>query len=232
MVLLTSEIVRAPAVASKLLNADSRTPEWSSTQLAVSRILDVMIATLLLILSLPLMLIVAVLVSVTSKGPVLYLQQRVGAGGVHFTMRKFRTMRVGTDLEIQTDPEQWKAFSNAAFKLPADDPRITQVGRWLRKLSLDELPQLLDVLRGSMSLVGIRPLVPRELAARPDDYQALYCLRRPGITGRWQVNGRSLIDDAGRLECDREYIATWSVWNDFRLLIRTPLAVLQVHQAR
>ena len=145
-------------------------------------------------------------------------------------MRKFRTMRVGTDAEILADPVQRESFEADAFKLPADDPRITRVGRWLRKSSLDELPQLWNVLGGSMSMVGIRPIEPAQLAMRRGDYQELYRRRRPGITGLWQVDGRSSVDDDGRVEFDREYITGWSVWRDVVLLVRTPLAVLHLNR--
>lgn len=208
-----------------------RTRPWSRIELAASRVLDLVIASLLLVVALPLMFAIALLVRSTSSGPVLYTHQRVGAGGVPFQMRKFRTMVVGTDREIQANPEQWAAFAANAFKLTADDPRITRVGRFLRKTSLDELPQLLDVIAGSMSLVGIRPVEPAQLATRSPDYQAMYRLRRPGITGLWQVEGRSSVDDAGRLRLDSEYMANWSVGLDLRLLMRTPFAVFHLHLA-
>jgi lipopolysaccharide/colanic/teichoic acid biosynthesis glycosyltransferase len=207
------------------------TPAWSGTELALSRGFDVVLAVGMTIVALPLILLISLLVKVTSRGPVLFKHQRVGVGGVSFQMQKFRTMRVGTDLEIQADPEQWEAFMAGGFKLAADDPRITRVGRWLRRSSLDELPQLFDVLGGSMGLVGIRPIEPAQLATRPADYRTLYCLRRPGITGLWQVSGRSSVDDDDRLRFDREYIANWSAWKDMWLLVRTPLAVLRLGRA-
>ena len=139
--------------------------------------------------------------------------------------------RVGTHEEILGDATSRAAYESNGWKLDRDDPRITRIGRWLRRTSLDELPQLLNVLAGDMSLVGVRPLLVDELARRPVYDQELYSSMRPGMTGLWQVGGRSTLDDVDRLELDRSYIECWSLRGDVALLARTPVAVLQVSQA-
>ncbi len=232
----STSIVSAPMQAQSAsmppaaADVDEVSVHWSSVESVVSRMLDLVAALTLAVVAFPVVLVVAVLVKGASRGPVLYEQERVGAGGVPFTMYKFRTMRVGTDVEIRSDPQQWAAFEAGAFKLPADDPRITRVGRWLRASSLDELPQLLNVLEGNMSAVGIRPVEPEQLRTRPADYRAVYGSRRPGITGLWQVEGRSSGDEERRLEFDRRYVDNWSIRGDLALLARTPLAVLRVRR--
>ncbi len=195
------------------------------------REIDVFVGFLTLVVLSPLIVVAAVAVKVTSAGPVLYRQQRVGRGGKRFEVVKFRTMRVGTHEEVLADPTSRAAYESNGWKLERDDPRITRVGRWLRKSSLDELPQLLNVLVGDMSLVGVRPLLAEELERRPAYDQQLYSSMRPGMTGLWQVEGRSALDDVDRLELDRSYVERWSLLGDVVLLARTPVAVLQVSQA-
>jgi lipopolysaccharide/colanic/teichoic acid biosynthesis glycosyltransferase len=197
----------------------------------VKRVIDVLVGTVTLVVLSPLIVVAAVCVKLTSPGPVFYRQQRVGRGGVRFEVVKFRTMRVGTHEELLADPTSRAAYESNGWKIARDDPRITRVGRWLRKTSLDELPQLLNVLAGDMSLVGVRPLLADELEQRPTYDQQLYASMRPGMTGRWQVEGRSALDDLDRLELDRSYVERWSLWGDVVLLVRTPAAVLNVSQA-
>jgi lipopolysaccharide/colanic/teichoic acid biosynthesis glycosyltransferase len=198
---------------------------------AAKRLIDVTVGMLALVVSSPLIVVVAIYVAATSAGPVFYRQQRVGRGGTLFEVVKFRTMRVGTHEEILADPLTRAAYESNGWKLDRDDPRITRVGRWLRRTSLDELPQLLNVLAGDMSLVGVRPILAEELAQRPIYDQQLYSSMRPGMTGLWQVGGRSTLDDVDRFELDRRYVECWSLWGDVVLLARTPAAVLQVAQA-
>lgn len=208
-------------------------PEFAAVRRgsARKRALDLVGASLTLPFALPAALLIAALIKCTSRGPVLFAHERVGQDGRTFVLIKFRSMRDGTDREVLRCQSQRHHYASNDFKLPRDDHRITRVGKVLRATSLDELPQLLNVLRGEMSLVGIRPLLSDELAIRPAYDQACYRLMRPGMTGLWQVTGRSTVGDTDRHALDREYVETWSVWNDVKLLIRTPFAVLRFHHA-
>lgn len=172
--------------------------------------------------------VIAALVGSTSRGPVLYRQKRVGVDGGEFELIKFRTMLVGTHDEVMRHRQQQLEYVENDFKLPADDPRITCVGRVLRKLSIDEIPQFLNVLRGEMSLVGIRPVERAQLEMRTAADQVRYASMRPGLTGLWQIEGRSHIVPRDRLVLDRTYVEQWSNWLDLRILLRTPLAVLHI----
>ena len=192
----------------------------------LSRALDIAIGLASLILCAPVMVVIAVLIRVTSRGPVIFRQSRVGLGAQSFEMLKFRTMANGTHAEVLNDPELRLLYELNDFKLPSDDPRITRVGRFLRRTSLDELPQLVNVLKGEMGLVGVRPLLPNELQIRSGHDRELYAHHRPGLTGLWQVAGRSTVGDTDRIELDRRYLEDWSVRSNFKILLRTPWAVL------
>jgi lipopolysaccharide/colanic/teichoic acid biosynthesis glycosyltransferase len=187
------------------------------------------------IASLPLVgvvgLVIAGLVAATSRGPVFFHQERVGLGGRRFRMVKFRTMLVDAEERLRRDPALWNDYVRNDFKLPdGRDPRVTAVGWFLRRSSLDELPQLLNVLRGEMSLVGPRPIVPEEVEKYGTDEDA-YTAVKPGITGWWQVNGRSGVGYPERVDLDREYASTWTFWLDVQILLRTPLTVLRARGA-
>jgi exopolysaccharide production protein ExoY len=175
--------------------------------------------------------VVTLLVATTSRGPILFSQERVGLGGQRFKMYKFRTMRPDAEGHLQQDTAMWDEYVRNGYKIPAElDRRITKVGRFLRRSSLDELPQVLNVILGTMSLVGPRPIVPREL----DNYGAhrgAYLSVRPGITGAWQVNGRSDVTYPQRVEYDREYIESWTLGRDLSILVRTPKAVITARGA-
>jgi lipopolysaccharide/colanic/teichoic acid biosynthesis glycosyltransferase len=187
----------------------------------------------------PLFVAVALAVKLTSRGPVLFRQQRIGRAGRPFTMLKFRTMHVGLDERIHR--EYVEAFiqhgqaatsgTGTVFKL-VNDPRITSVGGFLRKSSLDELPQFLNVLSGEMSLVGPRPPVAYEVARYKSWHRRRVLEAKPGMTGLWQVTGRSrtTFDDMVRL--DLRYVATSSLWTDVKILLATPRAVLSGSGAR
>jgi lipopolysaccharide/colanic/teichoic acid biosynthesis glycosyltransferase len=176
-------------------------------------------------------LIIATLVAATSRGPVFFVQERVGLGGRSFRMVKFRTMLVDAEERLRQDPTLWDDYVRNDYKLPnGRDPRVTAVGRFLRRSSLDELPQLINVLRGQMSLVGPRPIVPEEVEKYGTDPEA-YTTVRPGITGWWQVNGRSGVGYPERVDLDREYAASWTFWLDVQILLRTPLTVLRARGA-
>jgi lipopolysaccharide/colanic/teichoic acid biosynthesis glycosyltransferase len=192
----------------------------------LSRVLDIAVGLPLLIVCAPLMLVIAVLVKATSRGPVIFRQSRVGLGAESFEVLKFRTMANGTHAEVLDDPELRRLYEANDFKLPSDDPRITRVGRFLRRTSLDELPQLVNVLRGQMSLVGVRPIEYEQLALRSPYDQALYHHHKPALTGLWQVEGRSAYRDSHRVDLDRRCLEQWSVRSNLKILLRTPKAVL------
>lgn len=202
------------------------------TEVALKRAIDLVGATVLLVVCGPLLLVVPLVVRLSSRGPALFRQPRVGLGGVTFEVLKFRTMHEGTHESVMADEADRRAYEENGWKLLPDDPHITSIGRWLRKTSIDELPQLWNVLRGDMSLVGVRPLLEDELARRPPYDRDLYRRMRPGITGRWQVEGRSTLPEVDRVEMDRSYVERWSLRTDLVLLARTPAAVLKVHHAR
>jgi lipopolysaccharide/colanic/teichoic acid biosynthesis glycosyltransferase len=192
-------------------------------QLAVKRALDIVMSTLAIVVLTPLLLAVALLVMVTSPGPVFYVHPRVGRGGKPFRMVKFRSMYRNAHDRREEHLGQ-NMHQGPIFKI-RDDPRITPVGRAMRKLSIDELPQFFNVLMGHMSLVGPRPALPEEFL----DYterERERLLVKPGVTCIWQVSGRSDIDFHTWIDMDLEYIETWSLLLDLKLLVRTVPAVL------
>jgi lipopolysaccharide/colanic/teichoic acid biosynthesis glycosyltransferase len=188
------------------------------------RALDLAGATLLLCLSLPLWPFILLAIKLGDRGPAFYRFCVVGQDGRLFHALKFRTMVPGADERLQGDPELWQAFRQA-YKLQTD-PRITRVGRWLRRWSLDELPQCLNVLRGEMSLVGPRPFAPYE-AERFGPRLAERLTARPGMTGLWQVSGRHELTYDERVQLDMDYIEHRSLALDLRILLRTLPAVVQ-----
>jgi exopolysaccharide biosynthesis polyprenyl glycosylphosphotransferase len=197
-------------------------PPW---QLALKRLLDVVVSAALLVVLSPLFLLIALAIKLDSKGPVLYRWKVVGQGGRPFTGYKFRTMVVNAD-RLKEQLLAQNEMKGPVFKLKAD-PRVTGVGRILRKFSLDELPQLWSVFKGDMSLVGPRPPLQGEYA-QFTEYQKQKLAVKPGITCLWQISGRNEIrnfDDWVRL--DLEYIQTWSLWLDFKILLLTIPAVVR-----
>lgn len=205
-----------PAVVQGLLGA---TPG----QVLAKRIVDVVGALAMLVLAAPLLAIIAVLVRATSRGPALFVQERVGRDGTPFRFYKFRSMRVDAE-EVRAELESDNEATGPVFKIKAD-PRITSVGRILRALSLDELPQLVSVLAGSMSLVGPRPPLPTEVQ-RYSSYELQRLAVTPGLTCIWQVSGRSDICFEEWVEMDLAYIRRWSLALDLRILVQTLPAVL------
>jgi exopolysaccharide production protein ExoY len=191
------------------------------------RIFDVIIASITLIVFLPLFAFVVLLLKLTDPGPVIFRHIRVGQGGRRFACFKFRSMVLDSDKVLKTllesDPAARKEWDRTQ-KL-ANDPRITPVGKFLRQSSLDELPQLINVIRGDMSLVGPCPIVPSELT-RYGDKLTLYLQARPGITGIWQVSGRNDCGYDRRIEMDANYVRNWRFSTDFVILLRTLGAVL------
>jgi exopolysaccharide production protein ExoY len=204
----------------------------------LKRSVDFLLASILIVLFFPVMLVVALAVALTSPGPIFFSQERLGRFGVPFRIVKFRSMyaRKHKDnvFEINGHHRRGEADcrNEAAYPLNKDapDPRITPVGRVIRKLSLDELPQLFNVLVGDMSLVGPRPIVEAEVALYGQQF-AYYDLFRPGITGLWQVSGRSDVGFERRVLFDREYASEWSCLLDLKILTQTVPAVVTMRGA-
>jgi exopolysaccharide biosynthesis polyprenyl glycosylphosphotransferase len=200
-----------------------RPPVFAGTDWLVKRTFDLAVSALVIVVGLPLWLAIAAAIKLGSPGPVLYRDRRIGLHETEFGMVKFRTMRAGA-AELQPALEAENEASGPLFKI-RDDPRVTRVGRFLRRLSLDEVPNVLNVLRGEMSLVGPRPLPVRDFARLEDWHRKRY-LVLPGMTGLWQISGRSHLtfDDLVRL--DFYYLENWSIWLDISILVRTLPAVV------
>ncbi|HEX9491632.1 MAG TPA: sugar transferase [Thermoanaerobaculia bacterium] len=195
----------------------------NETQLAAKRLLDVAISLLLLALSVPIIVLAAIAIKITSPGSVLFKQQRMGLNGRIFTLYKFRTMIFDAHERV-SEVSHLNEMSGPVFKARSD-PRITGVGRILRKFSLDELPQLWNVLKGDMSLVGPRPPIPEEVRSY-HRWQRRRLSMKPGLTCLWQVNGRNNIDFDRWMQLDLQYIDNWSPSLDLKILLRTIPAVL------
>jgi len=195
----------------------------SRTERTFKRALDLVGGTVLLIVLAPVWLSISLLIKADSPGPILFRQRRIGQYGVPFRMFKFRTMVDGADTRKPALVHMNEA-ADGLFKI-SGDPRLTRVGRWLRRTSLDELPQLLDVISGRMSLVGPRPLIPQEDCQIRGGHRSRLSIR-PGMTGVWQVNGASAIPISEMVKLDREYIDEWSLWLDMKLLLLTASHVL------
>lgn len=206
------------------------TPEVS-WQSVVKQILDFVLAGIMLVVVSPLLLLVAGLVKVTSPGPVFFRQQRAGLNGQPFTMFKFRTMVTNAE-QLKHELAVLNEMSGPVFKI-TKDPRVTPMGRFLRRYSLDEFPQLLNVLRGEMSLVGPRPLPVDEVQRFDDVAHRRRLSVRPGLTCLWQVSGRNEVRDFKEwVRLDLEYIDNWSLWLDLRILLRTIPVVLTARGAK
>jgi len=207
------------------------------SMLIMKRIIDVMGSVTMLLLCAPLFLVIALCIKLSSSGPVFFQQQRVGRYGKTFTFLKFRSMFVNNDSavhrEFVTNLIARKSESGAEngeehgiYKIK-NDRRVTPVGRFLRRTSLDELPQFLNVLTGDMSLVGPRPPIPYELAAYQTWHRQRLLGVKPGITGLWQVLSRSTVEFDEMVRLDLRYASTWTPWLDVKILLRTPLAVIK-----
>jgi lipopolysaccharide/colanic/teichoic acid biosynthesis glycosyltransferase len=205
--------------------------------LGIKRAMDIAGSGLMLTCCTPLFLLIALAIKASSKGPVLFRQQRVGQHGRQFTFLKFRSMHANNDPGVhkehalkliagEWEGERSTGKSEGVYKL-TNDARVTRVGRLLRKTSLDELPQLLNVLKGDMSLVGPRPPIPYELAAYQTWHRRRVLEVKPGITGLWQVTGRSRVKFDDMVRLDLRYAASWSPWLDAKILLLTPLAVIK-----
>jgi len=196
-----------------------------------ARVLDLLVAVPILVLLAPLMLLVGLVVTCTSRGPALFTQVRLGRCRRPFVMYKFRTMFVGSDdrphrdyvARLMAEPAMARG-PGGLYKL-ADDPRITRLGRWLRRTSLDELPQLFNVLRGDMSLVGPRPVLPWEAELFGPEHAVRFDVR-PGVTGLWQCSGRNQLTMRQALDLDVRYVEQQSLRLDLTILLRTIPTVL------
>ncbi|MGB6689374.1 MAG: sugar transferase [Terracidiphilus sp.] len=207
------------------------------SKLGVKRMMDIAGSSLALILCSPLLAALAIAIKLTSKGPIFFKQQRVGQYGQSFTFLKFRSMHVNNDASvhkefvkrlISSEEGQQPANGNGnnVYKI-TNDKRVTPIGKFLRRTSLDELPQFINVLRGEMSLVGPRPAIPYELAVYKTWHRRRVLEVKPGITGLWQVTGRSRVKFDDMVRLDLRYATSWSPWLDFKILMRTPLAVIK-----
>jgi exopolysaccharide biosynthesis polyprenyl glycosylphosphotransferase len=197
-------------------------------QLLMKRIMDVLISAAALFVLSPLMVTIALIIKFTSPGPVFFIQERIGMNRRKFKLLKFRSMVMDAEAR-KKDLAALNEMDGPAFKI-RNDPRVTPIGRFIRKTSIDELPQLINVLKGEMALVGPRPPLPTEV----DQYEWLHRRRlsiKPGITCLWQVNGRNSVPFVKWMEMDKEYIENWSIWLDIKILCRTLPVVLLRHGA-
>ncbi|OGD89074.1 hypothetical protein A3I53_01345 [Candidatus Curtissbacteria bacterium RIFCSPLOWO2_02_FULL_40_13b] len=208
------------------------------------RDLDIVLSSIALVLSLPVMILVAILIKLTSSGPILYNPERVGKNGKFFKMLKFRSMhmyriggeKVHAEKYLESHPRLMKEYQKGSFKLK-DDPRITFIGKFLRKFSIDELPQLVNVLKGDMSLVGPRAYQADELLhqqkvyPKSRKYVKMILTARPGASGPWQVSGRSHINFDRRVVMDANYLNRKSILYDLWIIIKTPFAMISAKGA-
>ena len=208
--------------AAAPLSGSRPMPGWRG-----KRALDLAVTVALLVVLLPVLAVIAVAVKLTSPGPVLFRPRRVGRGGREFPILKFRTMHTDAEQQLRKDEALHALFVNGSHKIPSRiDPRVTRVGRFLRRTSLDELPQLFNVLVGHMSLVGPRPVERTQFVRDYGGFEASYLSLRPGLTGLWQVSGRSTIQFPERAELDTRYLAGCGPWTDAKILARTPLVIV------
>jgi exopolysaccharide biosynthesis polyprenyl glycosylphosphotransferase len=203
---------------------DVAPPHLGRTSQITKRAFDIVGSVVGMVLLLPVLVVTAVIIELSSPGPILFGQARVGRDGRSFTMYKFRTMRVGAENERGAFADR-NEVDGPLFKI-REDPRVFAFGRFLRRTSLDEIPQLLNVIRGQMSLVGPRPFVPEE-AGLIDGWAARRFEVRPGLTGLWQVSGRSDLTYHQQARLDYLYVASWSLWWDVRILCSTPAIALK-----
>jgi lipopolysaccharide/colanic/teichoic acid biosynthesis glycosyltransferase len=204
--------------------------------LRIKQVMDIAGSALILMLCAPLFLMIALVIKASSRGPVFFRQQRIGQFGQYFTFLKFRSMHTDNDPSVheeyttkliagEIEPNLSNGNGKVTYKL-TNDKRITRVGKFLRRTSLDELPQLVNVLKGDMSLVGPRPAMPYELAAYQTWHRRRVLEVKPGITGLWQVTSRSSVKFDEMVRLDLQYATSWSPWLDFKILMRTPRAVI------
>jgi lipopolysaccharide/colanic/teichoic acid biosynthesis glycosyltransferase len=192
------------------------------------RVIDVTVAVVALLVAAPLLAVLAVLIMIESPGNPIFKHSRVGFRGRKFNCLKLRTMRADAESMLRSDPAMYEAYRQNHFKIPdGRDPRVTRIGRFLRRTSLDELPQLWNILVGEMSLVGPRPVVEEELAMYGDDRDLMLSVR-PGLTGAWAVNGRQSVGYPDRCELELGYVRERTMWRDAEIVIKTAAVVLHM----
>jgi len=212
-------VATQPAVSVPQPVATRASKDWERS---AKRVLDVVGSLVGLVAFLPVMLATALLVKATSSGPALYRQERIGLHGRRFRVWKFRSMRTGSDDRVAELMAEHGGY--VPYYKMREDPRITPFGRFMRRSSIDELPQLINVLKGEMSLIGPRPHVRAEVAQyAPEHHRRLFV--KPGITGLWQVSGRSDVPRCEAVLLDLQYVDTWSLGGDFRIMVKTAKAV-------
>lgn len=202
----------------KQLEIESESSMEFSLYEVIKRLIDIACSFLGVILLSPLFIIIAIIIKITSKGPVFFSQKRVGKNGKEFNMYKFRSMVVNAE-ELKEKLAAQNEMSGPMFKMK-DDPRVTKVGKFIRKTSIDELPQLWNVLKGDMSLVGPRPSLPKEVA-QFEDWMYRRLEVKPGLTCYWQVSGRNNIDFEDWMKLDIKYVDERSTWIDIKLIFKT-----------
>ncbi len=225
----THEYTAAPSASRRrVFESPARLFSYAVTK----RALDITLVLLSAPLTIPLCLVLSLSVMLSSPGPIFFSHRRIGRSGIFFSMWKFRTMCVNSaevlEQHLAMHPED-RAEWNSLHKL-RNDPRVTPLGRFLRRSSLDELPQLWNVLTGRMSLVGPRPIVAAEADKYRDDF-TYYLAVKPGITGLWQTSGRSTLTYDERVALDRRYVESWSALNDLRILLRTFTKIVNTKEA-
>lgn len=201
----------------------------------IKRLFDIIIALFLLVLFSPVMIITAILIKLDSKGPIFAdVPERIGQSGKKFRMYKFRSMIINAHFILRKDPKYkklYEEYKRESYKL-VNDPRVTRIGKFIRKHSIDEIPQLINVLKGEMSIVGPRATYDDELEGQQKRYPHIknlvhkVLLVKPGITGLWQVTGRSEINFDKKMELDAQYVDDISFWLDLSIMIRTPLVMV------
>jgi exopolysaccharide biosynthesis polyprenyl glycosylphosphotransferase len=202
-------------------------PRLHLIQVVAKRTLDIVVSLAAIILLAPVGLAITLAIWLESPGAAIFRQKRLGLGGRAFRVWKYRSMRVDAEEVLQTDPFLYQRYVENDYKLPPEeDPRVTRVGRFLRRTSLDELPQLFNVLLGHMSLVGPRPVVPAEIEHYGTETRVFQAVK-PGLTGHWQISGRSDVAYPERAQLDIDYINNWGLWRDMKILAGTLSAVLQ-----
>ena len=202
----------------KQLELESESSVEFSLYEVVKRLIDVVCSFLGVLVLSPLFIIIAIIIKMTSKGPVFFSQKRVGKNGKEFDMYKFRSMVINAE-ELKEKLAAQNEMSGPMFKMK-DDPRVTKVGKFIRKTSIDELPQLFNVLKGDMSLVGPRPSLPKEVA-QFEDWMYRRLEVKPGLTCYWQVSGRNNIDFEDWMKLDIKYVDERSTWIDIKLIFKT-----------
>jgi exopolysaccharide biosynthesis polyprenyl glycosylphosphotransferase len=230
------ELSRRPSNPALYPDLETR-DESRRVSIVIKRAMDIFGSLMAVILLAPVFLAIAIAIKLTSRGPVLFRQQRIGQHGRPFVFLKFRSMYVNSDTELHQ--EWFRSFysgkakrhatgnngnGSGSFK-PPNDPRVTRIGRLIRRTSMDELPQFFNVLKGEMSLVGPRPPIPYEVDAYRAWHRGRILQARPGITGLWQVSGRSRVTFDEMVRLDLRYARTWTIWLDIKILLHTPRAV-------